>query len=264
LCQCDGMIVVGGGMFGPGLPPLVRILPTITTWTRRSGRAVAYVGIGVYPGTPKGTLRRLRQAVEHSEVTVRDMASIRTLNAKQPVGCIGDLAWRLTPTDSALARNVLRRAGADGDRPLLLVSPKAGTTTEQTEEVINALAAAVRYWTDLGGAAAAIALSDRADRGRDFTDTALAAAVSARVDVALPVVGPNLAPSMAKAIVGCASAVVGMRFHALVFALSSGIPCMGIGGEPKTEALLDEHRLPVFSDIRTLHSWLDVIISPRI
>ena len=262
LRQCDGLIVVGGGMFGPGLPPLVRILPTVATWIRRSGRAVAYVGIGVYLGTPKGTLRRLRQAVEHSEVTVRDMVSIRTLNARRPVPCIGDLAWRLTPTDSVLARNVLCRAGADGGRPLLLVAPKAGATAGKTEEIINAMAAAVRYWIDLGGDVAAIALGDRADRGRDFTDTAVAATVSARADVALPVVGPNLAPSMAKAIVGCATAVLGMRFHALVFALSLGIPCMGIAGEPKTEALQDEHRLPVFDDIRTLYSWLDTTISP--
>jgi polysaccharide pyruvyl transferase WcaK-like protein len=262
LLQCDGLIVVGGGMFGPGLPPLVRILPTVAALVKRSGRAVSYVGIGVYPGTSRGALRRLRQAAEHSEVTVRDMASIRTLNAKRPVSCIRDLAWYLTTADPALARDVLRSAGADGDRPLLLVSPKAGATASKTEEVINAMAAAVRYWTDLGGAVAAIALSDRVDRGRDFTDGSVAAAISARADVTLPTVGPNLAPSMAKSIVGCSAAVLGMRFHSLVFALSLKIPCMGIVGEPKTEALLDEHGLPAYKDTHTLHSWLDKTISP--
>jgi hypothetical protein len=29
LARCDAVVVVGGGMFGPGLPPLVRLLPHI-------------------------------------------------------------------------------------------------------------------------------------------------------------------------------------------------------------------------------------------
>jgi glycosyltransferase involved in cell wall biosynthesis/polysaccharide pyruvyl transferase WcaK-like protein/O-antigen/teichoic acid export membrane protein len=261
LLRCDGLVVVGGGMFGPGLPPLVRLLPTVATWVRRSGRDVAYVGIGVYPRTPRRTLGRLRRAAERSEVTVRDAASIRTLDAQRPVRLVGDLACQLVSADPDLARNVLAHAGIPADQPLLLVAPKAAPTSAQTEEVIGALTAAVRNWTSRGGAVAAIALADHADFGRDpaMTDSAMAEIVAERASVGVPVVGPNLDPALAKAIVGQATAVVGFRFHALVFALSTRTPCMGFPGEPKSEALLEENRLPIFTGIEALQGWLDTI-----
>jgi len=259
LPRCDGLIVVGGGMFGPGLPPLVRMLPAVVAWVRRSGRAVAYVGIGVYPGTPRGTLRRLRQAAERSEITVRDTVSIQTLNARCPIPDVGDLAWQLAPSEPPAAYDVLLRAGADAQRPLLLIAPKAGTTSAQTEELIVALASAVQRWTRSGGAVVALALSSQADHGRDkdMTDVGLVQLIRARTGADIPIVGPNLSPALAKAVTGEAAAVLGLRFHALVFALSMGTNCMGFPWEPKTQALLDEYRLPAFTTIEAMHDWLD-------
>jgi glycosyltransferase involved in cell wall biosynthesis/polysaccharide pyruvyl transferase WcaK-like protein/O-antigen/teichoic acid export membrane protein len=266
LRRCDGLVVVGGGMFGPGLPPLVRMLPAVVEGVRRSGRAVAYVGIGVYPGTPIGALRRLRRAAERSEITVRDNLSIQTLRVRHPVDDVGDLAWQLTAAETGVARDVLATAGVDLDRPLLLLSAKAGPTTAQTEQLITALAAAARHWVGLGGTVVAIALTEHADHGRppSATDRALAEAVATRADRPLPVVGPNLPPELAKAIAAQATAVVGLRFHALVFALSTGTACLGFRGEPKTEALLAEHPVPAFTDVDALRQWLDNTLAPTL
>src|SRR6476469_9844591 len=53
---CDGIAVVGGGLFGTGASPLVKVLPAIVWATTTRGRDIAYVAIGVYPGTPDRVL----------------------------------------------------------------------------------------------------------------------------------------------------------------------------------------------------------------
>ena len=51
-------------------------------------------------------------------------------------------------------------------------------------------------------------------------------------------------PRVLKAIIGSASVAVGSRFHALVSALSSGVPAVGIGWSHKYEALFADFGVP--------------------
>ncbi|MEU5694587.1 glycosyltransferase [Actinosynnema sp. NPDC020468] len=260
-----GLVVVGGGMFGPGLPPLVQALPHLVAAARHTGRAVAYVGIGVYDGMPAHVLGRLRRAAARGTMTVRDRLSLRTLDLPVDVPCVGDLAWLVPTASPDLARQALRRAGADPTRPLLLLAPKAADEA-RTLRSVEAFATAARWWTARGGAVVALALSDRADHGRppEHTDAALAEAVATAAGVPVPVVGPNLPPGLAKAVVARADAVLGLRFHALVFALAAGTPCAGFPWEPKTRALAEEHRLPTPTDDRGLTRWLDSVTTPTL
>ncbi|AHI00374.1 glycosyltransferase [Kutzneria albida] len=262
LLRCDGLVIVGGGMFGPGLPRLVRLLPHVAEWVGRLGRDVAYVAIGVYAGMPPGTLAALRRAARRGRLTVRDELSLHTLDIGRPVPCVGDLAWQLPSAEPALARAELARAGVDLDRPLLVLSPKAGTNSEQNESVVDTMALAARQWVDRGGSVVAIALSDHADYGRDsaYGDTSAAGLVSELAGVPVPVVGPNLAPALAKAVIGQAHGVLGLRFHALVFALATGTACIGFPWEPKAQALLAEHGLPTLTDQAALLTWLDDLL----
>lgn len=259
--RSDGVVVVGGGMFGPGLPPLVRVLPHVVAAVRRTGRDIAYVGIGVYEGIPAHVLAQLRRAAAH--MTVRDRVSLKTLGPRATVPCVGDLAWLVAPTAPTEATDELRRAGVDTERPLLLLSPKAGADDAQTQQLVDTFSDAARLWSQRGGMVAALALSDRVDHGRnrDHGDVALTGAIALAAGVPIPVVGPNLPPAMAKAVVGQADAVLGHRFHALVFALGTGVPCAAFGWEPKTRALIEEHRLPAPDD---LTRWLDPILAPHI
>lgn len=260
LWRCDGLVVVGGGMFGPGLPPLVRLLPHVVAAVRWSGRGVVYAGIGVYEGMPPHVLNQLRRAKDH--MTVRDRLSLTALGVSVP--CVGDLAWYLESAPAEQAREELLRAGVDLTLPLLLLSPKAAPEDAQTYRMVNTFAKAARHWAGRGGAVAVLALSDRADHGRPdaHSDVALAGAIAAAADVEIPVVGPNLRPAVAKAVAGLAAAVLGLRFHALVFALGSGTPCTGFGWEPKTRALIAEYHLSTPDELGNLTGWLDSALAP--
>lgn len=259
LWRCDGVIVVGGGMFGPGLPPLVRWLPRLAAIGHTLGRDIAYVGIGVYPGLPGRPLAILRRAARRGQVTVRDELSARTLGTNDPMINIGDLARELAPAPASDARAALRDAGVDTDRPILLLAPKAAPTTYQTEQLLAWCSTAVTQWTTHGGTVLAVAFSSRTDYGipSDATDAALAKQIAYRSATPVPILGPDLPPALVSSVVADASAVLGLRFHALIFATAAGVPCIAPPWEPKTRALLDERRLPHLNDTADLHAWLE-------
>src|SRR6185312_2560606 len=73
---CDGIAVVGGGLFGTGSSSLVNALPAIVWAATARGRDIAYVAVGVYPGTPERVLDLLRRSVRKpGRITVRDEVS---------------------------------------------------------------------------------------------------------------------------------------------------------------------------------------------
>jgi polysaccharide pyruvyl transferase WcaK-like protein len=263
LARCDGIVVVGGGMFGPGLPPLVRLLPHLVHAAALAGRDTAYVGIGVHRGMPAGTLSALRRSVRRSRsATVRDRASGRLLDPVRPAACIGDLALYLQPASAEEARAALHTAGVDLTRPLLLLAPKAGTSPDKTRRMLAASSIAARHWHSRGGVVAALALADHADHGLDptHTDTALAERIARDAAVTIPRLGPNLHPALAKAVTAQAAALLGLRFHGVVFATAAGVPATSFAWEPKTAALLSDRALPVINNPIQPHQitgWLD-------
>lgn len=245
---CEAVLVVGGGMFGSGLPPLVRLLPTVVEATNRVGRATFYLAIGVYPGTPPAALRKLRSAAVFGRLTVRDELSARTLGVPVPV--VGDLALELAPASPEAAKLALAGAGIDAEAPLLLLSPKALPDTTRMATLRETCLHATRRWRERGGEVAALALSTHADYGLGLAhrDAALAAALE------LPVIGPQLPPALAKAVVGRAAGVLGLRLHALVFAAGTGVPFAGFDWEQKSKAFLRERGGTVLG---SAEDWVD-------
>jgi polysaccharide pyruvyl transferase WcaK-like protein len=80
------------------------------------------------------------------------------------------------------------------------------------------------------------------------------------------VIGPQLPPALAKAVVAEADALFGLRIHALVFAVSAGVPCLGVGWEERTTAFLAEHEQSSISTrppIEDLHAWVDRTLPAR-
>ncbi|SDC19534.1 Polysaccharide pyruvyl transferase family protein WcaK [Actinokineospora iranica] len=261
----DAVLVVGGGMFGAGLPPLVRLLPWVVDAAKAAGRDTVYLAIGAYPGMPPAVARRLRAAArELGRVTVRDRLSAETLGANVPN--VGDLALRLRPEPPEHAARALACAGVDTSTPLLLLSLKAVPDPAKMAALADSCLLAARRWREHGGSVAALALSTHADHGLGLArrDAALAAELADRLGAPLPVLGPQLPPALAKAVVGRAAGVLGLRMHAMVFAVGSGVRCAGFAWEEKTRAFLVEADHATILDPKTPKSvtdWVDATIA---
>jgi hypothetical protein len=266
---CDGIAVVGGGLFGTGASSLVKALPAIVWAATARGRDITYVAIGVYPGTPERVLELLRRSVRKpGRITVRDEVSAQTLGDAIVAPVVGDLAMGLTPAPTAEARRALSAAGVDPAVPLLLVAPKALPNPILVDCLQDAAESLARRWIERGGAVAGLAISTHADYGLGLArrDEVLITELGERLGRRVPVLGPQLPPALAKAVVAEADALFGLRLHALIFAVAAGVPCLGVGWEERTTAFLAEHEQSSISTrppIEDLHAWVDRTLPAR-
>ncbi len=267
------VVVGGGGMFGPGQPILISILPAVLLGSKLLGKSIAFAGVGVYQGMPRFSKFLLGLAASAAEPSlVRDDASTRTLDLRfgaRKLELIPDAGFGLTPDDDA-ARHLLNEQEFDAHRPLLLISPKAGLDTTLNERSVRSLAAAVRRWHNKGGQVGMLLLSAGSEfgLGRAWSDRVLALKIAALAEVPVMTFGPNLTPKTAKALVGFADAIVGMRFHALVFAVSTGTPVASLTFEEKSRSLLGKYGgfnvLPEDWNENALDAWIDQVIFTRV
>jgi hypothetical protein len=266
---CDGIAVVGGGLFGTGASSLVKALPAIVWAATARGRDITYVAIGVYPGTPERVLDLLRRSVRKpGRITVRDEVSAQTLGDEIVAPVVGDLAMGLIPAPTAEARRALSAAGVDPAVPLLLVAPKALPNPILVDCLQDAAESLARRWIERGGAVAGLAISTHADYGLGLArrDEVLITELGERLGRRVPVLGPQLPPALAKAVVAEADALFGLRLHALIFAVAAGVPCLGVGWEERTTAFLAEHEQSSISTrppIEDLHAWVDRTLPAR-
>jgi hypothetical protein len=181
---------------------------------------------------------------------------------------VGDLAMGLKPAPPADARRALAAAGVDPAVPLLLVAPKALPNPILVDALQDAAEILGRRWIERGGAVAGLAISTHADYGLGLArrDDVLINELAERLGRKVPVLGPQLEPTLAKAVVGEADALFGLRIHALVFAVSMGVPCLGVGWEERTTAFLAEHEQAAISTrppVEDLHAWVDQTLPAR-
>jgi phosphoheptose isomerase len=252
LLATDVVAVGGGGMFGRGLPPLVAVLPAVLLVSQHVLRKrVVLMSLGVYPDTP-ATTRRMLQLVARSAVAVhlRDERSIATMK-KGRLGrhveamLVGDPAVFMTPDSPERARDLLAQFGVrPGEKPLVL-SVKPTPDPAANERVVAALAEVASWWsTSFGDPVVVVPLSAQGDYGLgvEHRDEVLGEQIRAAAShpdrvVVLP---GRIKPRVAKALFGEASAVIGMRFHALVFSVCMRRPTLGLVFEHKAAAWLDQ------------------------
>jgi polysaccharide pyruvyl transferase WcaK-like protein len=115
---------------------------------------------------------------------------------------------------------------------------------------------------------AGLAIGTHADYGLGLArrDEVLIGELGERLGHEVPVLGPQLPPALAKAVVGEADALFGLRLHALIFAVSTGVPCLGVGWEERTTAFLAEHEQSAISTRppdEDLIAWVDATLPAR-
>jgi phosphoheptose isomerase len=252
LLATDVVAVGGGGMFGRGLPPLVAVLPAVLLVSQHVLRKrIVLMSLGVYPDTP-GTTRRMLQLVARSAVAVhlRDERSIATMKRGRlgrhvEAMLVGDPAVFMTPDSPERARHLLAQFGVrPGEKPLVL-SVKPTPDPAANERVVAALAEVASWWAaSFGDPVVVVPLSAQGDYGLgvEHRDEVLGEQIRAAAShpdrvVVLP---GGIKPRVAKALFGEASAVIGMRFHALVFSVCMRRPTLGLVFEHKAAAWLEQ------------------------
>lgn len=247
--RADAVAVGGGGMFGSGLPPLVRILPAALLAARLLGKEIHIVAIGAYPDTPQPTRWLLQLACRYAAmVTVRDPGTRRVLSSGPArwvrPALVPDPAELLTAASADRARI---QTGIDPATRPLLVSLKAMPDQRVLGHVGEAVADALREWDD-DRPVVFLCLSDRGDYGLGaaVSDAVLSARVMERAGLGprASVAGPGLHPAVAKALVRSASGIVAMRLHAQMYAVTEGTPLFGVSFEAKSDAWLTASGVP--------------------
>ena len=179
-----------------------------------------------------GGLTAVAQALSRREV-VRVRVDDRSLLSGLPAASAEEAA------------NLLRGAGADAGKPVLVVSPKAMADEWQTLEQVRILGVAASAWLRGGGSVVGLALSPNAGDGshrihRTRRDAVLLAEVARAAKHPVPVVGPLVHPALLKAVVALAGVVVTARPETIELAGGAGVPCLGFGWERSVRERLAE------------------------
>jgi polysaccharide pyruvyl transferase WcaK-like protein len=277
LLRTDVISVGGGGMFGKGLPPLVAVLPSILIVARFVLRKrILLLALGVYPDTPRVTLLSLQIAARMADgVFLRDERSVATLGRghlgrKVTARLVGDPALFMDPAPVASARRLLAEHDVADDEAPLVLSVKPTPDLEANDRVMAVLACVASWWVNEQNTPVVILpLSVQGDYGlgRSHADSALGARLRSLSPAAarIRILPAGLDPRLSKAVIGEAAAVVGMRFHALVFAVGMGRPVLGIVFEHKATAWMAQvgaEQLPVEGlTADAIIDWLETTVN---
>jgi polysaccharide pyruvyl transferase CsaB len=249
----DIVVVGGGGLFHDywGVDP--DTLLTDRGWGIPSyaapvllaalhGTPALIVGVGVGPLGSVAGRELTRQICDLAEgVTVRDVASAQLLAAigvaRGRVEVTADPAFTFTPTASDRERAAQRVPEGDGPLVALALRPwDVGVNAPRWEgEVAAAADLLVRA---AGARILFVPLQDLPSAKEN--DAAVAERVAGRMIAGhrAHLVRSPLGAGETAALLARCDAVVGMRLHALIFALGGGVPAVALSYDPKVDATM--------------------------
>jgi polysaccharide pyruvyl transferase WcaK-like protein len=237
LSRHRSVLIGGGGLFGRDMGRIGQMLPAYGLLAAAAGRTVVLHGVGVDRGLPRVTAAALRRLARHaSQVTVRDPESAAVLGEwriEAPV--IADLSSGLEPTKPATAISTLRASGVDPRRPIVGLSLTA-VNAELTDAVLEAVSSAMDALPDVQFAFVPMSQHPFVARHNDLL---VAHRLQAR-QPRLRIVEGWSHPSEVLALFGQLDAVVGMRFHSLLFAERAQVPIIPIPYAAKVGSWLVE------------------------
>ncbi|HEY3368908.1 MAG TPA: polysaccharide pyruvyl transferase CsaB [Symbiobacteriaceae bacterium] len=235
MAEADLVISGGGSLLQDvtSTKSLVYYLGVMTLAMMRHRPVMVYAqGIGPVTGLVGRTL--IPTVVNGvSQITVRDQESLETLRHlgvfHPPAMVTADPALALGPADPDWGAALLKEQGVDLARPILGVSIRPWKLGEQPVEPELAKA-----------------LDELAGEGLQvvFIPMQLPRDIQAATEVARLMTQPaeilqgDYTYAHAHAMIARCDAMIGMRYHALVFAAMDGIPLAGLSYDPKTDSWL--------------------------
>jgi polysaccharide pyruvyl transferase WcaK-like protein len=229
------VLIGGGGLFGRDMGLLGRLLPAYGLVASALGRTIALTGIGLDDDRPPSRLM-LRLAAAARQVAVRDQASARVLAAHDIAAhVIGDLSSYMPAAPVEVGAELLRQAGVDLRRPVVGVALTA-VRSELSAVAAAAVAFAVERLPELEFCLIPMSQHPFVERHNDLL---LARRIQAVVPRARILEGVHH-PSAVLSAVGRLSALVGMRYHSLLFAKRADVPIIPISYASKVDSWLHE------------------------
>lgn len=167
-------------------------------------------------------------------ITVRDPEAAETMRhlgvLHPPLHVTADPALALGPSDPDWGGKLLQEAGADLGRPIIGVSLRQWKQWEHPPEPELA-----RALDQLAGETGAQVVFLPLQRGSDVDAAAVVARLMREQAVVAP--GPFTYDQIMAMIARC-DLLVGLRYHALVFAAMNAVPLVGISYDPKNDSFL--------------------------
>ena len=261
LARHRSVLIGGGGLFGADMGLTGRFLPAFGLAASALGRQVALHGIGIDPGLPAVTAAVLRQLARRAtQIQVRDRRSAALLRAWGVEAAVGpDLSAWLPAASSAVGTVALRGARLDPRQPIIGLSLTA-VNQAVARAVINAVVETMDAMPEVQFCF--IPMSQHPFVA-DHNDLLLARRLAAR-QPRMGILEGLLPPATVMAVYDHLSAVVGMRYHSLLFAARAGVPLLPIVYADKCRTWLAEHgQDPIEPEAAALIERLTVAIAAR-
>jgi polysaccharide pyruvyl transferase WcaK-like protein len=231
------LLIGGGGLFGRDMGAVGRLLPAFGLAASAFGTRVAIHGVGIDRGLPAITAVPLRQLARRaSEVSVRDDASGELLAEWGVAAAVGpDLSSWLPPARATAGAALLRAVGLDPRRPIVALALTA-VSPAMVDAVLEAAVETVEAFPEVQFCF--VPMSQHPFVGR-HNDLILGRRLRSRAPRVVLLEGtPH--PALLLAVYGHFAAVVGMRYHSLVFAARTGAALVPVPYADKCRAWLAE------------------------
>jgi polysaccharide pyruvyl transferase WcaK-like protein len=233
------VLIGGGALFGPHMGALGRMLPLYGLFAQSAGRRLLLEGVSLdEPGRATGmATRRLVVAAHH--MRVRDRRSVDLLSGWGIDAELGvDLSALLQPSPPRTGMDLLRRAGVPAGRRvvgLALTDVNAEIGARMAHAVVEVMRALpiVEFCFIPMSQHPFVHTHNDLLMGRRLAD----------IEPRLRILEGVQSPADMLAVYGTLSAVVGMRYHSLVFAERCATPLVPVVYAPKCAAWLDERGL---------------------
>jgi polysaccharide pyruvyl transferase WcaK-like protein len=236
------LLIGGGGLFGADMGLLGRGIAGFGLLAAASGLEVAIEAVGADPALPWSSRVPLRLLGPRlASCTVRDGDSAETLRrVGMSARIVDDASSSLEPAAASEARALLRAAGVDGRRPvvgLALTGLGSGARAGGARSLVDA----VRHLSD---ALPDVQLCFIPMSQHPFVAAHNDLLLAGRLHRAVPrlaVVEGLHPPARILALFGLLSAVVGMRYHALLFAHRWDVPLVAVPYARKCDTWIADH-----------------------
>jgi polysaccharide pyruvyl transferase CsaB len=234
------VLIGGGGLFGRDMGRIGRLLPVYGLLAAALGRTVLVDGVGIDPdlaGMHRLLVQRLLRAA--AQITVRDQASAEIVRSWGLEASIADdLSARMPAAPARIGRGILRAAGVDDKRPVI------GMCLTAVNGVLNprvsaAVLALMRRHPELEFCFIPMSQHPFLEPHNDLV-------LARRLQASWPelrIVEGSHHPSALLSLFGSLDAVVGMRYHSLLFAERAGVPLVPLSYAAKSDGWLAERGL---------------------